>query len=423
MKVLWLSNTPALGIEYLNKDAKIKGSGGWMYALNTILQDEVELSVAFHYPYKKVNFFYQKTHYFPIFTGNIVIENLKKRFLTKVYDEDFSKEYLKIIQEVKPDIIHIHGTENSFLCILTKVDVPVVISIQGNLNVVHHKFKAGFHGKYLKEVNDKISSKSLLFGRYSFYVSYKNMQKMAKIEQRHLKFAKNIIGRTDWDRRITRILAPISTYYKGNELLRDSFYEMQWSNNYRTGKIILFTTNGNTYYKGFETICHSITLLKGIGLNLEWRIAGISKNSLINKISKKQLGENYPHTGLLFLGSLDEAELINNLQQSHVYIMASHIENSPNNLCEAMILGMPCIATFAGGTSSMLEDGREGLLIQDGDPWSMAGAILELIHNPSKAVQLGVKARERALVRHNQKTIVSQLLNTYSTIIAGSNAR
>ena len=44
-------------------------------------------------------------------------------------------------------------------------------------------------------------------------------------------------------------------------------------------KIILFTTNGDNYYKGFETLCHSLTLLNEIGIHVEWRIAGVSNNS------------------------------------------------------------------------------------------------------------------------------------------------
>ena len=85
MKVLWFSNSPALGDDYLSKDSKIKGTGGWMYALNSAVQNELELSVAFHYPYKKDKFKFQNSTYFPVFTGNIIVENLKKRFLKKIY--------------------------------------------------------------------------------------------------------------------------------------------------------------------------------------------------------------------------------------------------------------------------------------------------------------------------------------------------
>lgn len=422
MKVLWFSNTPALGENYINKNATIKGTGGWMYALNKVIQDKVQLSVAFHYPYAISNFKYSKTNYFPIYTGNIIIQNLKKRFFGKVYDQDFLNDYLKIIEEVKPDMIHIHGTENSFLCLLGATEIPIAISIQGNLTIYKHKFFSGFHGKYLMNKNDKISLKSILFGRNSFYKGYQNMKAMAKIERNHLKLASNIIGRTDWDRRISRVLAPKSNYFVCNEILRDGFYNEQWNNTYTSGKIVLFTTNGNNYYKGFETICQALHLLNELGVQVEWRVAGVSESSLINKITKKELKENYPNAGLVLLGSLDEEGLIENLLQSNIYIMVSHIENSPNNLCEAMILGMPCIATFAGGTASMLKDGEEGILIQDGDPWAMAGAVLELINSDSKAALFGQKARERALMRHNQQTIINELLESYNTIIKQTHA-
>ena len=82
-----------------------------------------------------------------------------------------------------------------------------------------------------------------------------------------------------------------------------------------------------------------------------------------------------------------------------------------------MMLGMPCIATYAGGTGSLLKDGEEGILIQDGDPWVMAGAIIELISDPEKAVNMGQKARERALLRHDKNKVVNDLLNIYSKVI------
>ena len=97
--------------------------------------------------------------------------------------------------------------------------------------------------------------------------------------------------------------------------------------------------------------------------------------------------------------------------------MPSHIENSPNNLCEAMLLGMPCITTLAGGSDSILINKKEGLVIQDGDPWSMAGAVLELRNNWSEALIYGQKAREHALKRHDINSIIKSLLQTYQTII------
>jgi glycosyltransferase involved in cell wall biosynthesis len=418
MKVLWFSNTPALGSEIINQGNKIKGTGGWLYSLNIALQSHINLSIVFHYPYKLDAFEYQDTKFYPIYTGNIIFENLRARFFGKIYDKDFLSEYLKIIDEVNPDIIHIHGTENPFLCIIDKINLPVVVSIQGNLIVYQHKFFSGFHGRHIRLKKDEINIKTLLFGRENFRRGYIKMKKMSILEKKYLKHTKHIIGRTDWDRRITRILAPQSKYYIGNEMLRDSFYENEWSNKLPNSQLVLFTTNGNSYYKGFETLCCALHLLNNLGIDVEWRVAGISNNSLINTISKKELGISYPQKGLTLMGSLAENELILNMQESNIYIMTSHIENSPNNLCEAMILGMPCIATFAGGTSSLLTDREEGILVQDGDPWAMAGAIIELYNDPEKAMRYGKKAREIALKRHDRELITSQYLEIYKDIIS-----
>ena len=411
MKVLWFSNSSAAAYE-----GKIKGTGGWMEALDKALQNKVELHIVYLYPYRQETFVNGRTCYHPIYSGNIILKSIKSR-LRLQERKDYLKQYLDVIEQVKPDIIHIHGTENSFHQIIDKTDIPVVISIQGNLTVYAHKFFSGFHGKYLKVKTSKLNIKSLLLGRTSFRDGYKNMRRMCQLEQRNLMNAKYIIGRTDWDKRITRILAPNSQYFVGNEILRDSFYQNEWKAKVNSHKIVIHTTNGNNYYKGFETLCYALSLLNDIGVDVEWRVAGVSADSAIVKITQKMLGSKYPTKGLVFLGSLQENELVSSLMTADIYVMVSHIENSPNNLCEAMILGMPCLATSAGGTSSILKDKEEGIIIQDGDPWVMAGAILELYRNSKMALEYGEKARITALKRHDKETIVNNLIQTYEIII------
>lgn len=85
-----------------------------------------------------------------------------------------------------------------------------------------------------------------------------------------------------------------------------------------------------------------------------------------------------------------------------------------------MMLGMPSIATFVGGVGSLIKDGEEGILIQAGDPWAMAGAILELANNKEKAMELGKNARKKALERHDKEKIVAELISTYNQIINDS---
>ena len=77
---------------------------------------------------------------------------------------------------------------------------------------------------------------------------------------------------------------------------------------------------------------------------------------------------------------------------------------------------MPCITTNAGGTSSLIEDNKEGIVIQDGDPFVMAGAIVEMINNYKKAIAYGENARKTALERHDAQKITQDLLNIYNSL-------
>jgi glycosyltransferase involved in cell wall biosynthesis len=294
--------------------------------------------------------------------------------------------------------------------------IPVAVSIQGNLTVYNHKFYSGFLGKYLHRVKS-VSPKDILVGPHYFKKGKNTLSKMALIESTRMRDIEYIIGRTGWDYRISRILAPNSQYFIGEELLRESFYNCTWDNFYKGGKLIIFTTNSDNYYKGLETVFYCISLLLKTKIDVEWRIAGVKDDSLVVSISKSFLGDNFPKTGYKLLGSLDEEGLVSELLSSHLYIMPSHIENSPNNLCEAMILGMPCIATFAGGTGSLLKDGEEGILIQDGDPWVMAGAIIELMQDQVKVKEFTKNARRRALLRHDITNVTSQYLTIYKRIL------
>lgn len=416
MKILWFTNSPALSEEFLSKTSIV--GKGWIKSLDRKMQEKVDLHIAFYYKKKVSSFKYGNTHYYPIYQG-------KKSLLGKYIDSKLSRiayrddvdKYLDIINKVKPDLIHIHGTENPFGYILEKIDIPVVISIQGNITVYYHKYLSGLEKRYLPESEGLFEK---LVGYKPFKVKFKKFNRMKRREAEVLSLCKNIIGRTAWDRRISYMLSPTSCYYHNDEILRDNFYCNKWQNNSHN-KFIINTTNSNIYYKGLETICHAASLLIEIGFdNFEWRIAGISNNDLIVKVVKKKLKSLYPKSNLVFMGKLSEKALINKLLESDLYVMSSHIENSPNNLCEAMILGLPCIATYAGGTGSLLNDGVEGILIQDGDPWAMSGAIIECFNNPEKCVEFSRNARIRALKRHDKDIISDDLLNIYNKIIQKS---
>ena len=121
-----------------------------------------------------------------------------------------------------------------------------------------------------------------------------------------------------------------------------------------------------------------------------------------------------------FLGKLSAAEIVGQLCASNIYVHPSYMENSPNSVCEAMALGMPVIATNVGGTSSILDDGVEGVLVQEGEPYSMAAAIVNLSDNYENAIKLGANAKRKAIKRHEPNGIVRSLMEIYDDIANGN---
>lgn len=413
-KVLWFSNTPANADEYLK--ISLSETGGWLKSLDKAIQNNVDLHIAFYHNKDIGNFRYLKTNYYPIIKHKNFYKKARKFMMNDIiYDEHLSI-YLNLINNIKPDIIHIHGSENPFGCIIRETSMPVVISIQGNITVYLHKFCSGIESKYLKTKDAHISNLRTLMFPDSFKKTRNKFIKMQIREKRNLKHCKYVIGRTSWDKRISRILAPKRIYFHNDEMLRADFYHAKWIPK-KQNKTILHSTNGNNFYKGLETICLTLYELNKLGIICEWRVAGINNNDLIVKVVKKKIKNKFPKNNLKFLGRLTGKDLTKKLLEADIYVMPSHIENSPNNLCEAMILGMPCIATFAGGTGSLLDNEKEGILIQDGDPLAMAGAIIEFYENPEYANFLGKNARKRALKRHNKDKIISNLLKIYNDIL------
>lgn len=413
MKVLWFSNTPANADEYFNNESK--GSGGWLKALDQLLQNKVELHIAFLKNHHET-FKYKNTTYHPISIKRSLFHKVLTRFFGYSETNKIHKSCLRIIENVKPDVIHIHGTENPFIGIIQYSNKPIVVSIQGIITVISHKYLSGFERKHLNIKRRSALSLKDIFIPWSFKVQYELFSNLKKSESKNLQMVKHLIGRTSWDRSVASVLSPDSHYYHNDEILRNSFYKFSWAPHFRKN-LIIHTTLSNDFYKGFETLCVALSILNNCGFNFEWQVAGLKNDDLIVKITKKKLKDDFPTKGLLLLGNLTQEKLIDSLLNADMYVMTSHIENSPNGLCEALLLGMPCISTFVGGVGSLINNAEDGILIQDGDPWTMAGSILDIAKNPDKAIEYGQRARERAIIRHDKTKIVSELIRIYSLVI------
>ena len=415
MKILWFTNTACSASKIYNPESF---NGTWMEALEKELNKNanVKLYIAFyhHKPVKPFNF--GDSIYYPVLKKEKLSSKINKRVFGRFNINGLDKHRLiDIINNINPDIIHVHGTETNFGFIQKFISVPVVVSMQGILNPLCEKFFSGVPMDVVK----RFKPFKFNLSPFSFIYRFNNYKSAAINEKEILNITKHIIGRTIWDYRLTSVLSKKAKYYHVDEILRENFYNQIWDKDQlATDDLKIITITGNQIYKGFETIIKTALVLQTLtDVKFSWNIIGLNKDDTVVKMIVSWLKVNLSSINIKLHGKLPPDQFIPLMLKSHIYCQASHIENSPNSLCEAMCLGMPVVATFAGGTESMLENNEEGILVQEGDPYSMAGAIIELKNDPEKAKQMAHNARQRALTRHDPDKVVSELLMIYKDII------
>lgn len=415
MKILWFTNAPCSAVEKLGMNIN---TGGWLRSLEKELNKvpDFELAICF-YTYQNLEpFKYNGTQYYPVLRkgkNSKLNRFIKRFFFSEGDDEKEVIELVKVINLFEPDLIHVHGTEDNFGLIQNFINIPVIISLQGILSSIVEKYYSGIPYSIASSHEGLLYKLASSGTRYDF----RQFIKRAERERKILAKAKFIIGRTDWDKRISSILAPKSIYFVGNEILRSAFYVNKWSKKQFGDTIQLVTICSSGPYKGFETIVDTAKILKGnTNLKFVWKVVGLCENNHIVKVIRNWKCANFNNLNIQLLGSKNEEEIIEVLLASDIYCQTSHIENSPNSLCEAMILGMPVIATLAGGTSSLLKDKKEGILIQDGDSCLLAGTIVELSNNFQMACEFGNAAKIITYERHNRTFVREEYLQIYREV-------
>jgi glycosyltransferase involved in cell wall biosynthesis len=92
-----------------------------------------------------------------------------------------------------------------------------------------------------------------------------------------------------------------------------------------------------------------------------------------------------------FLGV--QADIRPVLEASDVSVIASTSETFSMAMLESLAMEVPMVATDVGGTREAVRPGVSGILVQAGDPVSMANALAELANHPDKRQLMGRKGR------------------------------
>lgn len=417
MRTLWITNTifsapsKALGIP-----ASVVG--GWMYSLaNQIASMEgIRLAVATTYRGKDLK------------TLDIdgVLYYLLPQHATSGYPKGLEPFWREVCADFQPDVIHIHGTEytHGLACMRACSSLNYVVSIQGLVSVHARYYYAGIKKS---DIFKNITFRDII-RRDTIFEGKRNFVKRGVFEREYIQRTKHVIGRTGWDYAHTKALNPSVSYHFCNETLRDSFYTSpKWNSTCKTCYTI-FLSQANYPLKGLHQALKAIALLKQDFPHIKVRVAGhsiINTATLIDKIKlsgygayiRKLIKQLNLHDQVQFTGLLAEDKMIAEYLNAHLFICPSSIENSPNSLGEAQLLGVPTIASYVGGVPDMIDHGKTGLLYRFEEVEMLAEHIRSIFTDATLAMNLSENGIKAAKKRHHQKENLNRMIKIYQLVV------
>ena len=250
-----------------------------------------------------------------------------------------------------------------------------------------------------------------------------------KPEKEIISSAKYIMGRTTWDRAHTYTINPDAKYYKVCRVLREPFYHKSWdiSNIERHS---IYVGNGYLALKGLHFVIMALPQLIREYPDVKVYVAGNKPYLKDDKrpfykrgfgaYIKKLIEDLNVEEHIVFTGPLNADEVAERLSKVNVYLLCSAVENSPNTLGEAMMIGTPSVAAYVGGVSDMATDGVEALFYRNDDPSLLAWNVIRVFDDDELALSLSEKAKIHARKTHDPKENVERLVEVYHEIGKGN---
>lgn len=387
---------------------EINGSplGGWLEGISFCLSQSGDVDLDYYVIKKNMN-----KKVLIIKEGKIIYHYIN-------YNE---LDFLKSAIRDDYDIYHIFGTEMAYVEDIVAISPlgKTVISIQGLVS----KISLHYLSNYDMYFNPSFITKIYM------HLNHDLFKKRGVREERVLNRVKYVIGRTDWDRASLESINKELKYYHCNEILREIFYKDRWKWE-SCKRFSIFVSQASYSIKGMHMIVEIIKTIKEFYPDIICKIGGgnlLKSNTLATKLHMsydymiKKLIDNYGlEDNIIFLGSLTDNEVKENLINCNVYLLASSIENSSNSLAEAMLLGVPIVASYVGGTNNFIIHKEDGLLYPFDEPYLAAYYIKMMFEKVAFSRELANNAHEKAAIYFNRKNNISRLLAIYNDIIRKS---
>jgi glycosyltransferase involved in cell wall biosynthesis len=162
--------------------------------------------------------------------------------------------------------------------------------------------------------------------------------------------------------------------------------------------------------KDYETLTLALSKIKG-----EFEIQYVGEGELLTDIKdlvlEKKLGEK-----VKFLGMRKDVNML--LEQSNIFVLVSNYEGLPISIIEAMAAKLPVIATNVGGVNELIEDNKNGFLINRKDVNNLVEKLQLLIDNRELQLKMGKAGFEKYKNSFTVTTMLDKTFKVYEDVLS-----
>ncbi len=418
MRVLWVVNIPCLGLgELLGLPRERAGSGGWLVAAIKEFEKKagVELAIVSTAPITDVRKKQEYNITYYLLGGGWPVQYSFK-------EENNIRQWQQILDEFKPDLIQLWGTEfpHAMAAINAAKGVPSLIYVQGIKGAIARYYLGGMTPEELKSSR---TWKTILF-RKGIRDKQKEFYKHAQFEKEIFEKADYVIGENDWCEANCLLLNPNIKYKESHLPINKVFFAHKWKLKEMQRHTIFCNASGYPV-KGTHMLLKALAIVKQKYPNVILNIPGISAwdkadykvrtegyySFLHKQIKALDIADN-----VRFLGMISHEEMANYIERANVYVMSSCIENHSSSLIEAMCVGAPCISSMVGGVHNFVEHKRNGLLYRYDEYPILAKYIMDLFESDLMCEELSRNALATVKMARLSYSPYEELSQIYKSI-------
>ena len=400
IKVAWLAPYPVTRLQpelRLERPPKLEHPVSWLVNLADALaaRDDIDLHIVAASAVVRRNYalrrngiaFHVVRHAFP-FTCKGFPPYLRIDLWTRY--AYLRRQLRRVVDQLRPELIHVHGTENGYGLAAIGTGVPTVVSIQG------------------------------IIGLYALVAPEFSYRLQALIERQVIGNTANVGCRTAWASDFVRGLNPGATIYQMDEAINEVFFRSP-GGSAGTQRIVM--VGEVVRRKGVEEAIEAMRLVVSAFPSAKLTIVGLGSSASYVDGLKQRVASLGIDDNVEWAGFKPASEIAALHAQAALLIHPSHIDNSPNAVAEAMASGLPIIASRVGGIPSMIEHDVTGLLVEPHNPIELATAIIALLRDEPERRRLGANAKKVGLERHFPANAAEETMRVYRDIIARDSGR